>query len=356
MMIDLVPRLRPGNALVVRLGLGGWRCEINFSLTEASEMAMLKFWYVLWVFAFTLTSGIAQEKSVPKRQVERAKRPIFSERDWDGIYFEDLFQQGLVGPRPENFGKSPTAPKAVAPLAETEKGDNGAASSGWSMLISSQTIEDEVKKSHLELDALITTSQKFKTENDKVRESFSFLATLFAIIAEYDDNVRWKEDAPSARDAFAQAAANAQTSSDEAFASARTQRDQLAELIRGGKLAGGNSGEMNWTHWTDRIALMKRLDTSFEQRLKPWTSSMGDLNGHAEEVLHEANIVAAIGQVLIQTGLDEADDEEYAKFAQEMSAAAIELQSALQANQFDAASSAVNRLGKACNDCHEAYR
>ncbi len=319
-------------------------------------MAMLKFWLAIWVIAVAVACGIAQEKPAPKRQVERAKRPIFSARDWDGIYFEDLFQQGLVGPRPENFGKSKPAPKNATPLVNTENGDSPAAFSGWSTLISSQAIEDEVKKTHLELDTLITTSQKFKTDSGKVRESFSLLATLFAIIAEYDDNVRWKAEAASARDAFAQAAANAQTSSDEAFANARTQRDQLAELIRGGKLAGGNSGEMDWTHWTDRVALMKRLDESFDKRLKPWTSSAEEMNRHSDEILHDANIVAAIGRVLTQTGLEEADDEEYAKFAREMSAAAKELQSAMQANQFDAASSAVNRLGKACNDCHEVYR
>ena len=313
---------------------------------------------IVLAIGFTAGAVCAQDKPQPKRLIERAKRPTFSERDWDGVYFENLFEQGLVGSRPADFGKSravkPTAEPAVS-AAEPEK--SGA---GWSQLISSQAIEDEIKKTHLELDALITTPQNFKTENGKVRACFSRLSTWFGIIAEYDESVRWKAEAPAVRDAFAQAAANAQTSSDEAFANAKTERDQLAELIRGGKLSAGsaaaNSVEMNWSHWVDRVSLMTRLEMAFTERLKPWTSNQAEFAGHSEEVLHEANIVAAIGNTLTQDGLEDADDEDYTRHAHEMMAAAKALQEALQANQFDGASSAVNRIGQDCSNCHEAFR
>ncbi len=330
------------------------------SLTDVVEMAIIKpAWLIVLALGCVEGAVWGQDKPQPKRQIERAKRPTFNERDWDGVYFENLFDQGLVGSRPENFGRKIAPSKPVA-LSANGDGEAAALGAGWSQWISGQALEDEVKKTHLELDALITTPQNFKTENGKIRECFSRLATWFGIIAEYDDSVRWKADATFARDAFAQAAANARTSSDEAFANAKSQRDQLAELIRGGKLSSNSSAatsvEMNWTHWVDRVAMMTRLEAAFTERLKPWTSNAAEFAGHSEEVLHEANLVAAIGNTLLQVGLEDADDDEYMRHAREMTAAAKSLQEALQTNQFEAASSAVNRLGQACSNCHEAFR
>lgn len=301
--------------------------------------------------------AIAQEKPQPKRLIERAKRPIFSERDWDGIYFENLFDQGLVGDRPKDFGMARASKKPPAPAAGDES--ENASPAGWSQWISGQTLEDEVKRMQLELDELVTTPENFKTENAKVRASFAQLATWFGIIAEFDDSVRWQSDAAGARDMFAQAAASAQNSSDEAFASAKSARDQLAELVRGEKLrsdAGRGSAEMNWTHWADRVSLMTRLETAFTERLKPWTSNESEFRGHADELPQEAEIVAAVSHVLLLDGLDDAEDEDYVRHSNEMTQAARDLRTAVENLQFEPASNSVNRMGQACSNCHEAFR
>ena len=51
---------------------------------------------------------VTQERK--PRTVQRVKRPLFTKRDWDGIYFENLFEQGLVGDRPSagQIGSQPT--------------------------------------------------------------------------------------------------------------------------------------------------------------------------------------------------------------------------------------------------------
>jgi heme oxygenase len=334
--------------------------EQYLSLTDAGKMAMIKAGAVICLAAMCLQSTWAQEQAPPKRVVERVKRPRFSQRDWDAVYFEDLFTQALVGERPATLGqaRAPLASPSAASHANSDPGDQNI-SGAWSQLVSSQAIEDEIKKTHLELDSLVTTPQKFKTDNALIRRDLSLLSTMFAIVAEYDDTVRWKDEAETARDAFAQAAANAQTSSPEAFASASARRDMLAEMIRGEKLSqgtGATSAQMDWTHWADRVVLMNRLNTSFESRLKPWTSNPTEFSSHVDDILHEANIAAAIGHALVQDGLDDADDDNYRQFAAQMSQAARDIQAAVQENNYDAASSGVNRLGQACSNCHETYQ
>lgn len=327
------------------------------TLVDAVEKLMLRFAIVIgFILGPSIASmGSAQDKPDRPKTVTRAKRPVFTERDWSGIYFQDLFAEGLDGARPQNFGQrqKPTVPAAIEVVSENGE----SATSGWAEWISSSALEDEIKNAHLELESLVNTVQSFNSDAAKVRESLSRLATWFAIVAEFNDTVRWKADAVAARDGLAQAAANARTTSSDAFASVQAQKEQLAELIRGGKFAAGSAAsEMNWTHWVDRVALMSRLEIAVTERLKPWTSNEAEFAAHQEEILHEANVAAAIGQALVQSGVIDADDDEYAGFAKSMSQAAKELQAALETNQFAEASSAANRMGKACADCHEAYR
>jgi hypothetical protein len=296
-------------------------------------------------------------QETPPRRVERANRPQFNPSDWEGVYFPDLFREGLVGARPPTLGRP--SPAAVVP--DEPKPNAEAAPSGvlWADVISAQALEDEIKKGSLALSAAITTPQAFKTAHGAVRESLFVLSTAFGIVSEYEEDVRWKAEAPAVLAGLARAAANARTNSDEAFASARLHSEQLAELIRGGKLDGTAESPpegRTWNAWTDRISLMKRLEIAFEERLKPWTSNEQEFGSRIEEISHEANWVAAIGRVLCQPTLDDAEESEYVADAQAMSAAAKAVRDALQNNNYEAASGAVNRLGQACSDCHEAYR
>jgi hypothetical protein len=313
---------------------------------------------VFLLVAMLLGAWVEASWAQPKpRVVERAKRPQFSERDWEGVYFQDLFREGLVGPRPQHFGAKP--PVAVAQPSNDNGPAPGGAADSWSALISPGAIEDEIKRLHLELDPLVTTPQAFKTDNTKIRYLFHRLATLFAIISQYDETVRWKDDAPAVRDGLAQAAANARTSSEAAFANAKAQRDRLSELVRGGKwseITEGSVAELDWPLWAERSAVMQRLEAGFDERLKPWTSSAAEFAQHPDEILHEAQMASALGRVLVQTGMPDAEDDEYMTQARQMSNAGLELRKALEASDWESASSAVNKIGQSCTNCHESYR
>jgi len=71
----------------------------------------------------SMAAVAVQDKTPKSPPVKRVKRPHFTERDWDGIYFENLFEEGLVGERP-----NPVEPGQLAkpkPTKEsTEQGIN----------------------------------------------------------------------------------------------------------------------------------------------------------------------------------------------------------------------------------------
>ena len=65
------------------------------------------------------------------------------------------------------------------------------------------------------------------------RQDFTVLALLFAIINDYDAQVRWKNDAPALRDAFSRAAGNCKTGSPQAYAEAKLRKDDLTDVVGG---------------------------------------------------------------------------------------------------------------------------
>ena len=301
--------------------------------------------------------------------VRRAKRPLFQARDWDGVYFENLFREGLVGARPQPGSSSPQrgsgAGNAIAGTGATGAKEPAKSGSGagpspagtWASVVPGEAIESEIKRLHLQLVQDLTTPIKFKTDYLKVRQSYSLLSMWFAIIFEYDGEVRWKQAAAIVQPACWRAAANARTDGEQAYQYARLRRDELQELIRGG--AFGDSEKpieaVDWSQVVDRVPTMIQLESSLNN-LKTLTASKAEFQGSVEDVVQQAAVIAAIGKVLSNETMEGGDDEGYRDLAGEMRGGATTLLEAVKLNDFDSASSAVNRIEQSCNKCHEDWR
>jgi hypothetical protein len=101
--------------------------------------------------------------------------------------------------------------------------------------------------------------------NRQIRRQFSVLAVMFGIIAEYDQSIRWKQNAASARAAFARAAVNAKAADDNTFNESKARSQNLDDLVRGGstEFPAPPAGEVKWPAIAERRQLMLRLDMAF---------------------------------------------------------------------------------------------
>jgi hypothetical protein len=307
---------------------------------------------------------VSNQDPQPTKQapvVKRVKRPVFTERDWDGIYFENLFRDGLVGPRPLVVGSDGTDQKDKTgnpAVGETQATGTDVSKSGsWAKFISGEVLENEIKRLHGLLEIEVTTPLKFKSEYLKARQTYSMLSMWFAIIYEYPDDVRWKQYSAVAQPAFWRAAANSRTASEQAYQNARIRRDDLQEMIRGGAFPDVEKpiDELDWSQVVDRVPVMTQLQESLDE-LKQQTSSQGGFDGKLDQVAHRAAMIAAIGLVLTQENMDDADDEGYTKFANKMSTNALAVLDACKVKDFQAAASAVNKIDQSCNNCHEEWK
>lgn len=312
------------------------------------------------LFAATLVAAPSRES-----KGRRALPPKWSETVRD-VFFPNALEK-LVGDRPD-FGVATKLPGPAmpGPAAGTPgatgipDGEAPAASGGfkWSRLISAETLEDEVKLLQMQVGKNITTPAKFKGGGFKEgRKQFTELALLFAIISQYDGDVRWKAVAGGVRDLMARAGFNCKVGTDASYNEAKLRMEDLDQLVQGGTLSPPAADpDAKWNKIADRSPLMLRLEIAQQQYLAPAVANAGAFRKSADDVRREAELMAAIGEAIGQEGYEFADDDTYLGYAHEMRDAALEIVGAVKSNDYDTARAASGKVEKACSNCHEGYR
>ncbi len=335
-----------------------WVCGAALSVTLACAGTM--------DLGVGLWESEANAQTKGPKVVRRAAAPKFTASDIKGVYFEDIFDgKVLAGERPANFGAAvaASAGKAAggggaAAAAGASGGGGAGGAGGWSKLISAATIEDEVKSLKQMVDKSVTTPTDFAGKGYKeARRNFMMLGMLFGIIGEYDGEVRWKPLAPTARDLFARTSSNAKVGTQQVYNEAKLRKTDLEDLLNG-SMAASNTAEAKaaWGTVCDRSPLMQRLEMGLEPRLQQWTANKAEFTAKKAEILKEAELFVVMGHVLMQEGLDDADDAEYKGFCDMLKKAALEVVDAVKLGNDEGARQGVGKISKSCADCHDKYR
>jgi hypothetical protein len=323
------------------------------------------FWLWLGLGSFLLVQavGFAQERTAKKPA--RALPPRWTKEVQDT--FANDAREKLKGERPPlgpGTGGKKTAVAATSgtPMPAGSATTDAPAAEGvfaWSKLISPEVIEDEIKAQKPLVDLSVTTPAPFKGgTNRDARRQFSNLAMLFAIIAEYDGEVRWKKDAPGLRELFAQAGFSCKVGTDQSYNQSRLRQTDLTDLLGGSTPASVAAADPKavWDKVTNRPPLMERLEEGFDKKLLPWLASEGAFKENNEKILHEAQIVAVIAEVIQREGYEFADDDTYLGLAKAMRDAALGIADGVKNNNYSKANESAGVITKACSECHEGYR
>jgi hypothetical protein len=310
----------------------------------------------LFVTGLFAPQGIGVLAAEQGDKPKRARPPKWSADVLD-VFFEDA-RQKLEGERPDYAAKSTVTTSQSPSLANGSATPQDAAAFAWSKLIDTETLETEIKRLAQAVAQDVTSPTEFKGgAYQACRRHFSVLATLFAIAAEYDGEVRWQDAAPGLRDLFARAGYNCKVGTDQTFQEAKQRKQDLADLVSGSRPRAAEAERAaDWSHVTDRPPLMQRLNIAHEERLTKWLANEREFGRHSEEVRHEARLVAAVADVIGREGFDYWDDEQYAEYARSLRQAATDIAAAVELENFQSAREAGNRMTKACADCHDGYR
>lgn len=284
-------------------------------------------------------------QSQPPKEWDKATRSVFPANP----------RSQLRGERPAlRGGKETPANPTPGDPAPTDQGKFA-----WSKIISAESATNEIKSARAEAAENVRNLGVFKAGGHRqLRRQFSVLAVMFGIIAEYDQSIRWKQNAAGARVAFAKAAVNAKAADDNTFNEAKARSQNLDDLVQGGsaEFPPVPAGDLKWSELAERRQLMLRLDAAFEKRLRPAVADAAQLTKNREQSLHEAEMIAALAEVIGREGYESADDAEYQKHAKELKLGALSAVSAIKQNNLGEAQKALGLMGKACNECHGEFK
>jgi hypothetical protein len=316
--------------------LGSARCHRSSSIVLS-----------LALVSIIIASAVAAER--------RAPAPTFNENSFRGVFFSDS-SQAIRGTRPEMGA----AQQQAMPQATSAKPNAtvAAATSGFSAIIAPATLEDEIKRIRLEFDSAVTTPAAFLSGGfQDARVRLTVLASLFAIITEHNGDVRWKKDAPAARDLLARSAVNCKSGSGQVYNEVKQRKSDLEDLVSGSGLADRQAvPENDWSVIADRVPLMIYLESIVEGPLKEGTQNADAVKAEGDRVRRAAELIASVSEILTKEGLADYDDKDYVALSREMMNSAKSISLALDQGDPAAVSRAVGAVSQSCDKCHEGYR
>lgn len=250
--------------------------------------------------------------------------------------------------------KSPTeaTPVAAAPAVTDGKLD-------WTVLLTGDDILDEIKtvRNHLN-----SSLQNLGTYNGGVKDiaiDGAVISGLARILSETPEEVTWKKNAPLVEDYGRQiwdAASGAGALGKESYEKVQSANERLVSSLSGNVPADAVTPPAGRTFndIAHRKGLMKRIERASEY-LRANINTEGKLKSEQEKILHEAALIAAFGTACSLPGYESVDEEDYQTYARDLIGGAQEVHGAAKDQTYDKFQSGLNRLLKACNDCHADY-
>ncbi|TWT50743.1 hypothetical protein Pla22_34860 [Rubripirellula amarantea] len=292
----------------------------------------------------------------PPKGERRAAAPTFSADQLEGVFFPSL-DDALPSGRPTVAAVRKSASEMKASLAEASPSGSRKASEGWITLISAASLEDEIKKVKLHYDSVVTSPGAFKSgKYQDARLDLSVLATLFAIISDYSGDVRWKDQAPIARDLLGRTASNCKSGDSQVYNEAKLRKEDLQKLVTGSGLDERESNQQNqWDSIADRSPLMKYSESLIDA-LASDATDVEAVQANEDQIRRRAELLAMLGEVFTKEGMDDAGDEDYEALSRAMSEASKSVISGLDSSNYEAARRAVSDIRTSCTNCHEQYR
>ncbi|WP_237607180.1 cytochrome c [Roseimaritima sediminicola] len=293
----------------------------------------------------------------------RARPPSFEGAALDSVFYENLGDAvRATRPSVDELHSGGAAAMVAAQAADggtaAEGGAAETASEGWSQLISPVSLEDEIKRLKLKFDEIVTTPGPFKSGGyQDARVNLSILAMLFAVISEYDGDVRWKEESAAARDLLARTAFNSKAGSIQVYNEAKLRKADLQDIVSGAGLNSRDAEDGNdWVMIVDRSPLMEYLDFALYEQMSPGSNTPAAVAANADSLRRYAEMVALVGEVLTKEGMDDADDEDYQLLSKAMTNAALDVRAALEREDAEGVGVAIGAIEQSCSACHEQFR
>lgn len=249
---------------------------------------------------------------------------------------------------------TPTETTTPAKPAETSAGS----SSGtvWRSLITIEQLQQETKRIRNHLTQSLQSQGTYNGNYKELQVDGAVLAAIAAIVPEHEEGFSWKNHARYLREFGRQLNGSARALGKEAYTKSQAVGQNILAVLDGSVPAdaGDPPATQPLAEAIDRIGLMYRI-----QKAKDWmkleVNSESKFNSELDKIQLEASLVALFGSIVADKSYDYADEDDYKKFVRDLIDGGKEAAAAARDQSFPKFNDAIDKMQKACDQCHGIY-
>jgi hypothetical protein len=319
-------------------------------------------------------SGQAAPKTVPKSKADseatagakstsgKHVRTDESGRKWIGdipydVFFDDplaVVSNSATVPT-MTPGAPPPASPSTPPLNPPPTSFPAAGTSDWKAMISMDQLVDETKRIRNHLTSSLQSQGTYNGTYKDLQVDGAVMAAIAGIVAQHPDDVSWKSNARFVKAYGHKLYETAKALGREPYEQTQTAAEGMTAVLSGNLPAdAGDPADVPFGESAHRAGVMKRIEKAFEW-MRTTVNTETVFKKEKDQVLSEATLLAAFAKVIADPSYTSADEEDYQKFAKQLLDGGREAVSAAQEQTYPKFQEAINKINKACADCHANY-
>jgi hypothetical protein len=227
----------------------------------------------------------------------------------------------------------------------------------WSTFLTGEVLANESLAIRTSLNGKLQSVGKYNGSYKQLRVDAATLAVLAGIAGTHPEAPGWKAHARYVRDLSGEIVRSASANGEKFYKPAKAAFDKLDELLSGNKPPHLDEAaeKVSFSEVVSRVPLMYRMERAYND-LKLNVNTETLLKKESARVVHEGGVLAALAKVIAEPGYDDADLDDYRKFAAELQYCGTEAAAAATNGDFQAYTTALDRGHKACTQCHEQFK
>lgn len=285
-------------------------------------------------------------------------------RKWLGevpldVFYDDplavVADSNKVAPAtPMNDTPSTPMPSEKPTTPETPTASVGTGSD-WKDMISIDQVQAETKRIRNHLTVALQSAGTYNGHYKELQVDGAVMAAMANIVAEHPESLTWKPNAKFIRDYGHELSEAAKALGKEAFDKSQAASEKMVGVLDGNAPGDANvAPQRPFGEVANRAGVMKRIEKGFEW-MRTNIATESKFKSEAEQILAESTIIATLGKVVTDPSYDSASEDDYKGWAKNLVDGAREAAQSTQEQAFPKFQSAINKINKACQDCHASY-
>jgi hypothetical protein len=253
-------------------------------------------------------------------------------------------------------GATSAASSSPAPTGKPASEPGTAGGTDWKSLASIEQLQEETKRIRNHLTQALQSQGTYNGNYKELQVDGAVLAAIASVVAEHEETISWKHNARFVRMFGKQLNEAARALGKDAYTKSQAAGQNIIAVLDGNVPAdaGDPPPKQPLAEAIDRIGLMYRM-----QKAKDWmkleVNTESKFKAELDKVQKEATLLALFGTIVADPSYDYADEDDYKQFVRELINGGKEAAAAAQDQSYPQFNDAINKMQKACDQCHGIY-